>query len=202
MKPYHLFYKLFAGLIPLFLLLAVTAPVEAVASAAKLPGFEKFVKSVVNGEAGVVRGVYVPGVLALGVVQQPTDQPNFVSAKQSVATQFRFVASFGVTGLLAHNYLAGGQFFNLAVGQEVRTVYGDGSVKYYAVSAIRQYQALEPKNSYSDLVDLNSGETLSVGEVFADVYTGVDQVTFQTCIAKDGNRSWGRLFIIALPITK
>ncbi len=31
-------------------------------------------------------------------------------------------------------------------------------------------------------------------------YTGAGHVTFQTCIIKDGNPSWGRFFVTAIPI--
>jgi hypothetical protein len=193
-------FKLFAIALTLTTLLIAIAPVEAAApSAAALPSFEKFVKSVTNGQAGVIRGVYVPGVLALRVLQQPAGQPGYVSGKAGVATQFQMAADNGITGLLAHNYAAGKSFFNLAGGQEVRVVYGDGSVKTYIISAIYQYQALEPTNPAGDLVDLSNGAQVSAADVFYGIYSGDDHLTFQTCIAKDGNASWGRMFIVATP---
>jgi hypothetical protein len=169
-------------------------------SAPQVPSSEAFVASVVNGEAGVVRGVYVPGVLALPVRQQPANNPAYVSPEDGVATQFASAAALGVTGLLAHNYLAGADFFKLAEEQEVRIVYGDGAVKPYRVTMIYRFQALDPYSPYSDFVDLSTGETLSVGQVFTMVYAGGDHVTFQTCIANNGNASWGRLFVIATPV--
>jgi hypothetical protein len=161
---------------------------------------EAFVASVTDGQAGVVRGVYAPGVLALPVRQQPANNPIYVSAENGVATQFASAAALGVTGLLAHNYLAGADFFKLAQAQEVQIVYGDGAVKPYRVTAIYRYQALDPYSPYSNFVDLSTGETKTVGEVFGLVYTGGDHVTFQTCIANNGNPSWGRLFVIATPV--
>ena len=169
-------------------------------AAPQMPSSEAFIASVADGQAGVVRGVYVPGVLALPVRQQPADNPTYVSPEAGTATQFASAAALGVTGLLAHNYLAGAEFFKLAAGQDVQIVYGDGAVKLYRVTAIYRYQALDPYSPYSNFVDLSTGETKSVGEVFTQVYTGGDHVTFQTCIANNGNPSWGRLFVIATPV--
>jgi len=166
-------------------------------SAAPMPSSDAFITSVADGQAGVVRGVYVPGVLALPIRQQPANNPTYVSPENGVATQFAAAASLGVTGLLAHNTLAGADFFKLAEAQDVLIVYGDGAVKLYRVTAIYRYQALDPRSPYSDFVNLSTGETESVGEVFSQVYTGDDHVTFQTCIANNGNASWGRLFVIA-----
>ena len=204
MKP-NLTLKLFSALLAVAVLFTVIAPVDAAAPRGgriglrAIPSFEKFFNSVVNGQAGVVRGVYVPGVLALRVVQQPAGNAGFVSTKSGVATQFGMAADAGVTGLLAHNYLAGRTFFNLAAGQEVRIIYGDGAVKTYIISAVYQYQALEPTNPYGDLVDLSNGARATVGDVFGAMYAGGDHVTFQTCIKRDGNASWGRLFVVAYP---
>ena len=169
-------------------------------AAPQMPSSEAFIASVADGQAGVVRGVYVPSVLALPVRQQPADNPTYVSPEAGTATQFASAAALGVTGLLAHNYLAGAEFFKLAAGQDVQIVYGDGAVKLYRVTAIYRYQALDPYSPYSNFVDLSTGETKSVGEVFMQVYAGGDHVTFQTCIANNGNPSWGRLFVIATPV--
>jgi hypothetical protein len=171
----------------------------AAAAPAALPGFDKFVKTVANGKSGLVRGVYVPDVLALRVAQQPAGSPAFVSNTAGVATQFQMAAQHGVIGLLSHNYAGGAQFSGLSAGDEVRIVYGDGRVKIYNVSAVFQYQALEPGNPRGDLIDLSTGARVTAGDVFAAMYSGGDRVTFQTCIAKDGNLSWGRLFVVAEP---
>lgn len=184
----------------IYLPMVVNGASVATPSAAPMPSSDAFIASVADGQAGVVRGVYVPGVLALPVRQQPADNPTYVSPESGVATQFAAAASFGVTGLLAHNTLAGADFFKLAEAQDVLIVYGDGAVKLYRVTAIYRYHALDPYSPYSDFVNLNTGETESVGDVFMQVYTGGDHVTFQTCIANNGNASWGRLFVIATPV--
>jgi hypothetical protein len=158
------------------------------------------VASVTDGEAHVERGVYVPGVLALAIQQQPAGDSAYIAAEPSVVTQFQSAAYFGVTGLLAHNTLAGAEFFSLSAGQVVRIVFGDGTFRAYQVSAVQRFQALDPSNASSDLVDLATGATWSVVEMFNQMYTGADHVTFQTCIVRDGSANWGRLFVTALPL--
>ncbi len=167
------------------------------------PGFPSlldFTATVAGGPADTVTGVYVSEVLALPVIQQPADNYGYVSEQVGVVTQFRLAASYGVTGLLAHNFASGALFFELAPGQRVHVILGDGSAKEYQVSEILRYQALQPFSTASDFVDLATGEQLTAGQVFARAYMGGDQVTFQTCIASGGIGSWGRLFVIATPV--
>jgi hypothetical protein len=194
------FSKLFVVIAVIATSLVTVVPTQAATpQAAAIPGFEKFVTAVSDGNASTVRGVYVPGVLALRVKQQPAGNAGYVSSAAGVATQFGMAAEMGTTGLLAHNFAAGKSYSNLAIGNEVKVVYGDGSVKTYIVSAIYQYQALDSNNPYGDLVDLSTGVQMPVADVFNAVYGGGDHVTFQTCIAKNGNASWGRLFVVATP---
>jgi hypothetical protein len=193
-----------------FLLLAFLSclflnPVSALAlgdSGASLPSFAEFTKTVQNREANVLRGVYVPEILALPVTQQPADNAGYVANKTGEATQFGMAAKFGNVGLLAHNHLSGSLFTQLAIGQEVRLVYGNGAVEYFVISEIMQYQALQPTSLYSSFRDLNTNEMLTAEEVFNKVYRGERHVTFQTCIASAESLSWGRLFIIAVPKTQ
>jgi hypothetical protein len=162
--------------------------------------FEHFVDSVHNGQNGRVRGVYVPGVLALRVVQQPAGNPNYVSLAPGTATQYAAAGNYGVTGLLADDASSGVTYYGLAGGQEVRLVFGDGSVQTYRVSAVYRYRALSPNDPYSTFVDVGSGESVSAVDLFGRVYAGGNHITFQTCIAQDGLLNWGRLFVIATPV--
>jgi hypothetical protein len=166
---------------------------------ATLPNFGEFLKGVQNGELNVLRGVYIPNVLAFAVVQQPVDQAGYVSSKAGEITQFRMPTQFGNVGLLAHNDLCGRYFFQFAIGQEARLVYGDGSVEYFVITQVLRYQAFQPDSPYSDFRDLSSGEILTAEQVFRKAYTGERHVTFQTCIAADGISGWGRIFVIAKP---
>jgi hypothetical protein len=157
---------------------------------------EVFAASVVDGRANVLRGVYVPGVLALRVVQQAAGAYS-VDLTPGRATQFSAASAYGVTGLLADNVASGVLFYSLSPGQEVTLIYGDGAQRRYQVDGISRYQALSPTDPYSDFVDLASGARLSATTLFSQMYSGGDKVTFQTCLAQDGIMAWGRLFVTA-----
>jgi hypothetical protein len=171
----------------------------AMGNNATLPSFAEFSESVQNGDATALRGVYVPHVIALPIVQQPYGNAGYVSNNDGETTQFRMASEYGNIGLLAHNHLSGKTFSQLAVGQEIRLVYGDGRVEYFTVTEVLRYQALEPNSPYSSFRNLDKDETLSADGMFKRVYFGDRHITFQTCIEKDGELSWGRLFVIVTP---
>ena len=174
-------------------------PISALAMAGSTTSFSEFSQSVKNGQANVLTGVYVSDILALPVVQQPYGNAGYVSNNDGEVTQFRMASQFGNIGILAHNHLSGSSFSQLTVGQEVRLVNGDGSVEYFVVSEILRYQALQPNSPYSSFRNLEKDETLSAEQMFKRVYFGDRHVTFQTCIEAEGDASWGRLFVIAIP---
>lgn len=176
-------------------------PIAALAAgnSAIIPNFTDFSKTVQNGKANVLRGVYVSDTLALPVVQQPSNNAGYVSNNNGEATQFRMASQFGNIGLLAHNHLAGKSFSQLTIGQEVRLVYGDGKVETFVVAEVLKYQALQPNSPYSEFRGLDDSKTLTAEKMFKRVYFGDKHVTFQTCIKNNGNLSWGRLFVIAIP---
>jgi hypothetical protein len=174
-------------------------PAQALEKGETLPVFSEFSKTVQNNQPGLLRGVYVSDVLALPVVPQPTGKAGYVSFNDGEITQFGMASQFGNVGLLAHNNLSGRFFSKLAVGQEVRLVYGDGKVEYFVISQILPYQALQPTSPYSSFRDTTNDEKLTAEQLFKKVYQGDRHVTFQTCIEAKGNLSWGRLFVIAVP---
>ena len=181
--------------------LALVNPPEQPTTGTVLPEYKSFLESVQNGQAGVLRGVYVPGVFAMPIVQQPVGYPGFVSQNDGEVTQFRMATEVGNVGLLAHNYLSGASFTNLLPGQEVRLVYGDGQVEYFVIDKVLQYQALQPYSPNSEFRELDTSITITAQELFRQVYRGERHVTFQTCIEANGNSSWGRLFVTAKPIS-
>jgi len=176
-------------------------PIQALAANGGLsfPNFTDFSKTVQNGKAADLRGVYVSNVLALPVVQQPSNNTGYVSSRDGEITQFGMASKYGNIGLLAHNHLSGRSFSQLAIGQEVRLVYGDGKVETFVVVDILKYQALTPNSPYSKFRNISDSKTLTAEQMFKRVYFGDRHVTFQTCIEKDDKLSWGRLFIIAIP---
>lgn len=200
-----IFHNIQIGLIMLVLLassvpvFALGNPPEGETAETALPNYVSFMESLQNGQAGVLRGVYVPGVFAMPVVQQPVGYPGFVSQNDGEITQFNMATEVGNVGLLAHNFLSGASFTNLSPGDEVRLIYGDGQVEYFTVEQVLQYQALQPYSPTSEFRDLETSITITAEELFRKVYRGERHVTFQTCIEANGNSSWGRLFVIAQP---
>jgi hypothetical protein len=162
------------------------------------PLFDRFVTAITNGKATQVVGVYVEGVLALRVIQQPSSQPAFVSGANNVVTYFAMVRrQTGNHGLLAHNFLAGKYYFNLEPGQVVVLIYGDGRTEDFIVGESEEFQALNPTSPNSNFINVATGEKLTSTSLFSKVYSGSLHTTFQTCIAQGNELSWGRLFVIA-----
>lgn len=171
------------------------APTVAENIAPPFISLSNFASSVSNGNGGQITGLYAENIFALSVVQQGGNAA-YVSTAWNTATQFSMASALG---FLAHNYLAGSDFFSLYSGALISVVYGDGHSKSYRVSQIRKFQALSPESPYSDFVDLATGGTLSATDLFYQTYGVSGQVVLQTCISSNGIGSWGRLFVIATP---
>jgi hypothetical protein len=151
-------------------------------------------------DATKLRSVQIEDFVVFPVVQQPGRTPNYVSKKAGEVTQFASASDYGNIGLLAHNFLSGKSFFQLHTGQEVLIEYSDGTTEVFVVTEILRYQAIEPKSPFSSFRNLsNTDEVLSTQQMFERAYAGGRHITFQTCIAKYGNASWGRLFVVATP---
>lgn len=180
--------------------LASPAQVYALESTNSFPSLPEFIQSVRDGTPGVLRGVYIQGVMAYAVVQQPMGNPGYVAITEDTVTQFSIASEVGNIGLLAHNYLAGANFSNVTTGNIITLVYGDGITQSFIVESVHQYQALSPLSPYSDFKNLQTGDVLNVEQLFTQVYRGDFHLTLQTCIEKDGDLSWGRLFIVAVPL--
>lgn len=162
-----------------------------------LPVFDQFVQSVVNGESNQRVGVFVENLFSYPIIQQPANQPAYISSSAGEVTEFRIVRQqTGNEGLIAHNYLAGSQFFSLKPGDIAEIVLGDGSVIEFEIYAVEDYQALTPNSPTSDFLDLATGAKLSASDLFYRVYGGDLTLTFQTCINRNNLSTWGRTFII------
>lgn len=158
-----------------------------------------FIHQVTNGVAGRVTGIYSSGIFAMPVVQQLDGNSDFISTVPDTITQFKPASNFGSLGFVAHNTLAGSLFPNIRESDTLVIVYGDGSYQSFRVSQIRRFKAVTPDSPYSDFIDLTHGVLLTYEELFYQTYGISGQVVLQTCIAAEGNGSWGRLFIIAIP---
>lgn len=165
-----------------------------------IPPFWNFVESVVDGDLKL-KGLYIPSVLALKVVQQPNSQPSFVSSDPGKATQFGLASTYGTIGLLAHNFAGGADFDEVVVGENIDLVYGDGRIQQYRVSSILRFQAIDPVSTKTSFLDLATQLKETAEDLFLKVYSGKPHLTLQTCISNGSISSWGRLFIIAEPIS-
>ncbi len=192
----------FSGYIPVTT--AVNAPFNGANPVSNFPTITHFVHTLdLTNTESAVTGVYIPNTFAYGVVQQPASAPGFVSSENDVLTQFRMAGNYGTTGLLAHNHLAGTSFTSVQPGQTIVTVKGDGTLEYYHVYAVERYQALSPNSPYSSFLNLdNSGQYLSATELFMHIYAQPGNLVLQTCIASGDELSWGRLFILAEPVSE
>jgi hypothetical protein len=192
-RPHIVYVLLFS-----FVLAVFPSQVKA-GNGVKILPLDEFVSTVQTGEVGVLRGIYVPEVLAGRIVPQPEDDPSFVSTNENTLTQFRLASQAGSTGLLAHNYLAGRDFFKVGEGQIFYLVYGDGHTETFIVTQILRFRALDPENIWSSFIDLEQGGLFSASDLFSKIYDRPGRVILQTCIQVGGEASWGRLFIIAEP---
>jgi hypothetical protein len=166
-----------------------------------LPTLSDFINSVSNTtQPNQITGVYIPDKMAYPVVDQPGNDPGYVSTLPGTVTQFEAAKKFKSIGLLAHNYLAGNTFSQIEDGDLVTLVYGDGDTRTFWVYTISRYQALSPNDPYSDFIDLNNPtKILSSTDLFNKTY-GMGVLVMQTCIQNGDESSWGRMFIMALPI--
>ena len=188
--------KLLIALVAVLLLL-FPARVEALGK--PVPPLDEFIAEVMNGEGDELRGIYAPGVFAYSVVPQPVGDDVYVSTREDAVTQFGLAYRYDSTGLLAHNFLAGKRFHLLKTGQVLYLIYGDGRTEPFVVSRLLRFQALVPDSVTGHFVDLESGQQLSTPQLFFMMYDKGNLV-LQTCIWKDGDNAWGRLFIIAEPV--
>jgi hypothetical protein len=192
-----LIFSLFGASVPAY---ASTPLPTALIPQPFLLSYQDFVASLPKTQASTLVGIYSPGVLALPIEQQPLNKPGYVVDKDGVASQFRLASQYGSTGILAHNTRSGITFFDLKVGTPIFLIYGDGSVKTFLVASLESYQALSPRSAYSDFINLDKAEPrLTATDLFYRIYAQKDRLVLQTCIEANGDASWGRLFVIAVP---
>ncbi|HVN56248.1 MAG TPA: hypothetical protein VMT46_18100 [Anaerolineaceae bacterium] len=161
-------------------------------------GMTEFISQIRNGKSGQLVGIYAPDIMALPVIQQPAKSPSFVSTAPDTLTQFGMASQYGTIGILAHNNLAGANFYKFAAGDLVALVYGDGVVKFYQIDRIQRFQALSPESPFSNFIELDHPDKqITSTELFNRIYSHGDPLVFQTCLAVRGNLSWGRIFVTA-----
>jgi hypothetical protein len=164
------------------------------------PSLAEFVESLeFTGQEHIV-GVYVPGQLALRVVQQPLQELGFVSYLPNVLTQFKLASDYGSYGFLAHDHLVGTTFFEFEIGQHVVLIDGTGIIQTYIITDFLSVQALSPQSPYSQFRSLEfPWNEISTVDLFNRIYAVENRVILQTCISLENQPDWGRFFIIAMP---
>jgi hypothetical protein len=112
----------------------------------------------------------------------------------------RFPLTQSIT-FLAHNNLEGQHFGEIEIGDIILYLDGDPETKgMYEVVEIVEAQASDPWSEYTNL--LIDGEWMTPAQAYDRVgYTDPEKLVLQTCIEKDGNWSWGRLFVIAVEVS-
>lgn len=146
-----------------------------------------------------ISGVYFGENRYLRVVEQPPGNPEYVSDISNTATRFQLATRYGNIGLIAHSYLGGRIFHDLKIRDRVYVMDGYGRVKKYRVQEMLRYQAVNPRSTRSNFIDLKNKKLCTANQVFKRVYTGRHRLVLQTCIKKGRNEEWGRMFIIAKP---
>lgn len=168
----------------------------------RVPGLRDFIRNVTNGMADDLVGVYVPGILALPIVDQPAGNYGYVSNQQNTLTNFGLAEKYNTIGLLAHNDLAGKDFNKLLPYMRVILIYGNGRVNSFTITDVKYYHALEPYSPYSNFEDVeNFGVKITAEDLFKQIYASDNQLVFQTCIAAGREPAWGRLFVTAQQIS-
>ncbi len=159
-----------------------------------------FIQEVTNGAAQEITGLYISNLFSYPVIQQPDNQPAYVSPEADRVTQFQSASSFGSLGFVAHNTLAGMKFPEINAGNLISVVYGDGHYRQYQVRQIRTLQAVQPNNPYSSFIDLSTHQLLSVEDVFYQTYGVKNQLILQTCISYQGLELMGALICRGSPL--
>lgn len=159
----------------------------------------ELIASVTNGNPAQVVGGYIPAVLAARVIQQPVDQPGWVSPEAGTLTEYHPASQLGNLGLLAPTETAQALFDQMAAGQNLTIIQGDGSLREYQISVIMTFQALDPANPNSDYLILPVGVRIPYDELLNCVYGGSDHVVFETTIHQPDVPNWGKLFVAAFP---
>ena len=180
------------AVLPLHAQIPVTGgmDMESSSSVTTTSSLASFIAQVKNGSAEQITGLYIENISSFPVIQQPSDQPAYVSTNADLVTQFSSASSFGSLGFLAHNNLAGSRFSEIENGDLISVVFGDGHFIQYQVTQIRSLQALEPTSTSSSFLDLSDNQKLTAQEVFYQTYGVKDQLIQQTCISSQGLDSW------------
>lgn len=134
--------------------------------------------------------------ISLKITGEFRKRGDHITTKDGEATFFSMAYQYGSMGILAHNSFAGKHFSGIDVGETLNVEDKDGGRALFDVWEIHRFQALTPKSPYSDFIDLETDRKHSAAELFHMMYNEDNPLVLQTCIEKDGDINWGRMFII------
>lgn len=133
-----------------------------------------------EGASGALPVAIEGGFGSMFVVYQGGDY-GFVSETEGIVTLFEAAWRDGSMGFLAHNYLAGYEFYGVEVGDLLRVRLADGSVERFAVREVAVFLAVEPGAEWTDVVD-ESGRRLTQEQVYELMYEREGWTILQTCV--------------------
>ena len=145
--------------------------------------------------------IIFPDLPPIKIVPQPNGKYSWVSNDSNSFTEFSVPKKlYDTQYFLAHNTKAGSHLNEIKIGDVIKfreSNAGLGEHTERKVKEIRKFKALQPTNLKTPLVDLSTGKQYSVEDITKEMWTNNKQVVFQTCIEKEGDINWGRLFVIA-----
>ena len=149
--------------------------------------------------------ITLPNDLPMVIVQQPKGDPLWISNNIDAFTQIEQPRKeFGTSVFAIHTYGSKNDLYDLKINDFIvyKTISIDNNCNvhanlvFYRVKDILRYQALSPRNPATPLIDLVTGKQYSVESIIDKVYGNNEYVILQTCIYKNGNTAWGRLFVV------
>jgi len=162
---------------------------------------ENLLNTQINGNPSEVVGAIVEGLFISPVVQQTANEMGWVSDAYNTLTSLQTARQTGDIGLAAVQQQLGEKFFAFDLGQTILILMGDGAFLIFQVDSAIQFQTIDPENPSSDLINLNTNEVYTINALEQYLYNGSNRLVFQTNIIRDGIDQWGRLIVIATPVT-
>ena len=152
------------------------------------PSLEAFRRSVMNGRADQLTGIWVEDVLAFRVQSGLTSHAPAVKDTFSI---YNWAWQHGVVGLLIHNYRGGTQLYKLNPGVRIAAIYGNGGADWYVSRGGTWYESNSGSSGgFSGPFRIWSCEDCdfdaSVRELHERHYAGNHRLAFQTCVYAEG----------------
>jgi len=149
-----------------------------------IPSLEEFRRSVMNGNANQLTGIWVEDILAFKV---SPGTHSYAPSTRNTASVYSWADDHGVTALLIHNYLGGTLLYQLNAGMYIAVVYGNGGVDWYLSRGGTWYEArnYSPSGFKGPFRIWSCGDCdfdISVQDIRWRHYAGTPHLAFQTCV--------------------